>query len=252
MIKDFGQYNLFLEFVKTYSPVGFKGIDRNDHLILALEEMTRINNQFYCIFDLINMRNEFTSGRCLEMFGIHPEELTSYHFKEATHPDDHARHILGLNKLFRVGDELFIAEKGEAIVSSNFRMRDITGNYSNQLIQCYLFFSKSPVKTVYLFHVNTDISWFKKLKHGFHYYAGNDLSYFRYPDEKLLLTGSAFTGREFEIIRLIQSGLSSEQIGEKLFLSRHTVNTHRKNILNKTKKAHISDLLFDLREHGLL
>ncbi len=66
------------------------------------------------------------------------------------------------------------------------------------------------------------------------------------------MTGNIFTDREFEIIRLIHGGLDSEQIAEKLFLSKHTVNTHRKNILGKTGKAHISDLIYDLHERGLL
>ena len=81
---------------------------------------------------------------------------------------------------------------------------------------------------------------------------GNDLSYFRYPDEELLMTGNIFSDREFEIIKLIQEGFDSEQIAEKLFLSKHTVNTHRKNILDKTGKAHISDLIYYLEENGLL
>ena len=39
--------------------------------------------------------------------------------------------------------------------------------------------------------------------------------------------------REQEIIVLISEGLTNGQIAEKLFLSNHTVNTHRKNILGK-------------------
>lgn len=41
------------------------------------------------------------------------------------------------------------------------------------------------------------------------------------------------TAREKEIIQLIGEGLNTQEIGEKLFLSTHTVNTHRKNILSK-------------------
>ena len=41
------------------------------------------------------------------------------------------------------------------------------------------------------------------------------------------------SNREKEIIQLIADGLSSNEIGQKLFLSSHTVNTHRKNILDK-------------------
>lgn len=39
------------------------------------------------------------------------------------------------------------------------------------------------------------------------------------------------TRRQQEILELIVQGKSSRQIGESLFLSRHTVDTHRRNIL---------------------
>ncbi len=39
--------------------------------------------------------------------------------------------------------------------------------------------------------------------------------------------------RELEIISLIADGYTNQQVAEKLFLSAHTVNTHRKNIMQK-------------------
>lgn len=89
-------------------------------------------------------------------------------------------------------------------------------------------------------------------KSGYHYYAGNDLYFFRYPDEEMLKTGNIFSQREFEIIKLVGEGLSTEQIAQKLFLSPFTVNTHRANILKKSDKAHISYLLVEFHELGLL
>ena len=41
------------------------------------------------------------------------------------------------------------------------------------------------------------------------------------------------SGREQEIITLIAEGYTNAAIAEKLFLSPHTVNTHRKNIMHK-------------------
>jgi len=41
------------------------------------------------------------------------------------------------------------------------------------------------------------------------------------------------TEREVEILRFIAVGHTNAEIAEMLFLSSHTVNTHRKNILNK-------------------
>ena len=41
------------------------------------------------------------------------------------------------------------------------------------------------------------------------------------------------TSREIEIIKLIAQGNTNKQIADQLFLSTHTVNTHRKNIMSK-------------------
>ena len=157
MINDYQRYNLFFEFIETYSSIGFRGINRHDPLILALEEMTKINNQFFLVFDMIHMKIEFTSQGSNQMLGIKPEDLTPYHFKEATHPDDLKRNELGIAKLFKIAHELFVAKKGEILISTNFRFRNITGNYSNQLVQCYLFYNEAPFETVYMFNINTDI-----------------------------------------------------------------------------------------------
>ena len=45
--------------------------------------------------------------------------------------------------------------------------------------------------------------------------------------------GSVITDRELEIVQLIAQGYSNKQIADKLFLSQHTVTTHRKNIMSK-------------------
>jgi DNA-binding CsgD family transcriptional regulator len=46
--------------------------------------------------------------------------------------------------------------------------------------------------------------------------------------------------------------MHTEQIAEKLFLSPFTVNTHRGNILKKTGKAHIFELINELQDRGIL
>ncbi len=48
--------------------------------------------------------------------------------------------------------------------------------------------------------------------------------------------------REVEIIKLIVTGLTSAEISAKLFLSEHTVKTHRKNIFRKVGINNISQL----------
>lgn len=51
------------------------------------------------------------------------------------------------------------------------------------------------------------------------------------------------TEREIEILALIAEGLSSKQIGEKLFISPRTVDTHRTNLMNKLDIHNVAGLI---------
>ena len=75
----------------------------------------------------------------------------------------------------------------------------------------------------------------------------NGMSYFdtlkSFTDEKDEVFQFKLTKRELEIIKCLADGLSSPQMAEKLFISEHTVRTHRKNILKKTGMASTSQLV---------
>ncbi|MEQ9373729.1 MAG: response regulator transcription factor [Imperialibacter sp.] len=51
------------------------------------------------------------------------------------------------------------------------------------------------------------------------------------PDDQL--PGNQLSEREIGVIRFIAKGMSTEEIGEELHLSPHTIHAHRKNILKK-------------------
>ncbi len=52
-----------------------------------------------------------------------------------------------------------------------------------------------------------------------------------------------FTEREIEVLNNLVLGKSSKQIADELFISKHTVDTHRKNILDKTKLSATAELV---------
>jgi DNA-binding CsgD family transcriptional regulator len=52
--------------------------------------------------------------------------------------------------------------------------------------------------------------------------------------------------REFEILSLIKAGLNSVEISDKLNISKYTIDTHRKNILNKTNASSFLELIHRL------
>lgn len=58
--------------------------------------------------------------------------------------------------------------------------------------------------------------------------------------------------RELEITRMFAEGLSADQIATKLFISSHTVRTHRKNILKKTNSKNTTQLVSRSIAAGLI
>ncbi|MEO7532157.1 MAG: LuxR C-terminal-related transcriptional regulator, partial [Sediminibacterium sp.] len=59
------------------------------------------------------------------------------------------------------------------------------------------------------------------------------------------------TGREVEIIKLIEKEYSNKLIADSLFLSERTVETHRKNIFRKTRTNSVLGLIKYAYEHKL-
>jgi DNA-binding NarL/FixJ family response regulator len=60
------------------------------------------------------------------------------------------------------------------------------------------------------------------------------------------------TLKEIEIVKLISQGLTSKEIGEKLFISPRTVETHRHNILKKLNLQNAAQLSSWANEKGHL
>ena len=77
MDRDSRGYDLFYEFKKVYESVGFRDIDRHDHLIMTLEEIMDENNQYLSVFDMLRMKTLFVSQGSIKLLGVKPEDLTS-------------------------------------------------------------------------------------------------------------------------------------------------------------------------------
>lgn len=68
------------------------------------------------------------------------------------------------------------------------------------------------------------------------------------PSDSVLV--SQLTEREIEILKLIADGLSNKEIGDQLFISHRTVDTHRTNLMKKLDVHNIAGLIrFAIRNH---
>lgn len=245
-------YSIFHQFIQAHHASAFASIDPGDSFMTVMEKKLHKYRQFFFISDLIQLKIIFTSAGSRELLGVDSGQVDPATFYTRTYPDVLRRHNIARTKLFNLGQEMYITKQPYCILSTNLKFLNASDEYSEFLVQCYLFYSEIPFRTVYLLQVVTDIEAINPIKYGYHFYLGTDKAYFRYPDAKLLHGGIVFSKREYEIINLLAEGKSSRQISEILFLSIHTVNTHRRNLLKKSGNLTTNEMILSLKERGVI
>lgn len=60
------------------------------------------------------------------------------------------------------------------------------------------------------------------------------------------------TEREIEILKLVAEGLSNKEIGDRLFISHRTVDTHRTNLMKKLDMHNVAGLIRFAIKNGLV
>ena len=71
-------------------------------------------------------------------------------------------------------------------------------------------------------------------------------------EAQLLQKNDLLSASETRVLHYLAMGMPSSEIAEKLFLSKHTVNNHRKNMLRKTGLKNSAELVRFGLENGLL
>lgn len=71
-------------------------------------------------------------------------------------------------------------------------------------------------------------------------------------ENKKEVSRDMFTEREYEILKLLTIGSTSQQISEQLSISRRTVDTHRRNLFQKARVKNSVGLVNFAFEHGLV
>ena len=64
--------------------------------------------------------------------------------------------------------------------------------------------------------------------------------------------GVMLTKREKEVLELVAQGLTAQEIAEALFVSIDTVETHRKNIIQKMKARNTVDAVVKAMRKGMI
>lgn len=205
----------------------------------------QVGDYYYYIFNVKQSVFDLMSEEITRVLGYEPEEVDVPFLLSKIHLEDQPWFLNFENKV----TEFFATLTNEQIpnykVRYDYRIRKKNGDYIRILQQVVTIEAGEDNGVLRTFGVHTDISHIKQEGLPVLSFIGlnGEPSYINVDVKKIFSpTTINFTRRETEILALLIEGKTSEEISKQLFISKLTVGSHRKNLLNKTSCANTAAL----------
>jgi DNA-binding CsgD family transcriptional regulator len=242
---------------KIWSQVSKNAEDINPSFELEVHKKLlkffQVGDQYHFIFNCACSQMEFVHEDIISILGYQPEEFSIHFMLDLIHPQDINNFVNFENTVTQFFIQLPPEKTLKYKVRYNFRMRKKNGDYIQILHQVITIQTDDNGAVIRTLGIHTDISHLKKT---------NDMSLSfiglegepSYHDVEVLTvlnpTKEILSRREKEILQLIIQGHKSHAIAALLCISKHTVDSHRKNILKKTKCQNLSELISKSFKNG--
>ncbi|GGK58064.1 LuxR C-terminal-related transcriptional regulator [Rufibacter glacialis] len=215
----------------------------------------QVGDYYYYIFNCQEAAIEYVHENVTAVLGFQPHEFNVPNIMDHMHPDDLPWFLNFENAVTQFFLQLPPGKCLKYKVRYDYRIRKTNGDYLRILQQVVTIQTDETSGVLRTLGVHTDISHLKQDGKPVLSFIGLDGEP-SYLDVNVKAIFSSDKGilskREKEILGLLIAGHHSSQIGEKLFISQHTVNTHRRNILAKTGAATTSELVARAVREGWL
>lgn len=225
----------------------------NEH-IEFLKQLDRIENSSISVFDLYRKEHIFVSSNYSKMLGYNLDLLKEQgndFFDSRVHPEDFFNNMkMGIG-LLKTTYQIPVSERKDYKLVLDYRVRNGKDDYV-RIIEQQQALELDRAGNIWLALSTVDFSPDQDLSSG----PRSRIYNFKNGEIK---TPQAFEGkgailskREQEVLSLVREGFPSKQIAEKLFISIHTVNTHRQRILEKLNASNSYEAVQYASRLGLL
>jgi DNA-binding CsgD family transcriptional regulator len=214
-----------------------------------------IGKFYHYVFNLKESRFDMMSDEVTDILGYSPVELNVPFFLSKIHPDDQPYFLNFEYKVTEFFSALKPAQRLNYKVSYDYRVRKKDGTYIRILQQVLPIQLDDEDRVLRTLGIHTDISSLKSSGVPVLSFIGlhGEPSYMNVNVKKVFSPSPfSLTLREREVLALLVQGKNSEEIGKELFISMHTVATHRKNIRKKTGTKNTITLIKKAVEKGWL
>jgi DNA-binding CsgD family transcriptional regulator len=222
--------------------------------IALLDQLDVIETSSISIFDLYQQKHVYYSRKHVALYGWNLEEAYEDAFRYSDrrkHPEDVELHLEAGTALLAYCFQLPLEVRKDYKVILDYRTLSPGGQYIRVVEQqsvleldqkghfwlalCLLDRSPDPEVTrpasACLLNYRTGETWQLPLE----------------PESSLPLSS-----REREIVQMVSTGLASKEIAERLYISVHTVNTHRQRIIEKLNVSNMVEAVAYAHQAGLL
>jgi len=220
-----------------------------------IELLSQVNDS--CVFvSVYRSKYLYVSQNFKEMFDFDPSRADNIYdlsrlFEECIHPED----LLVFNKLKEKAFEYLSTVPYNEIADykhiSEFRVRGVGGEFVRVVCQYKILEMRAEDEPKLLLGV-VDISPDQDMETPFkfrllNFKTGEMIPFQLSEDQDVNLTR-----REIEVLMMVNKGMFSKEISNKLSISIHTVNRHRQNILEKMNVDNVVEAIRHARMWGLL
>jgi len=140
----------------------------------------------------------------------------------------------------------------ENVLFITYRLRKNDSSYIKVLRKSSIYKNDDLGKPIHVIMKLTDIAFMDTTNQIRWLFQGQNVNSEKFKKHIYDAYENFFTSRETDIIKEIQNRLTNNEIAKTLSISKHTVATHRKNILKKCGRHNTKDLLFFCKQKGIL
>ncbi|MCW3115248.1 MAG: hypothetical protein JWR18_3644 [Segetibacter sp.] len=204
----------------------------------------QVGDYYYYIFNVKESKFELISSEIKNVLGYHPDEVDVAFLLSNIHPDDQPWFLNFENKVAEFFATLSPEQISNYKVRYDYRIRTKGGGYI-RILQQVVTIQYDGNKILRTFGVHTDISTIKQEGLPVLSFIGlnGNPSYVGVKVKDVFSRDVIkLTTREQQVLALLIEGKKSDEISHILFISKQTVNSHRKNLLRKTNSSNTASL----------
>ena len=215
----------------------------------------QVGDYYYIIFNVATLNFELVSKEIESILGYDRSKFDLQTLLDITHPDDRPYFLNFENKAGEFFANLPIEKLMKYKVRYDYRLQKNDGGFIRILHQSTVIEHDEKGGLVRTLAVHTDITHLKPNGKPVFSIIGLDgePAYINVDVKKVFTVSNEFLSkREKQVLTLLIEGMLSKDIGDKLNISKQTVDKHRKNMISRNNVRNTGELIAKSIRQGWL